>query len=687
MTGKDLMIGLSDISPKYYKELETASIEATTKHRTLRRPLLIAAVISLLLLLVGCAVVYALRLQDMSIGKETYTQRFDEKGKAIEPVEKTRDVLTLYGHNGDPIQLAMKEWMEFESTYDPEFKLADNNPDHPEIPNYLEWTYRCYTQEMADKLIEIAAKYDLKLLEEWIPFQQYQSDIFLEETAIHSFVRSDSGAKISHMAGMFFPPYNFRMEFTLKTEDIIALNSRIDYVHKDYFPRQILGGADLSQFTQWDHIAPDGTKLLLALSSKGQAYIIAERNNAMEIVSIEGNFSGSAYPSSDEIITKEQLEKVADVFDYSIQPGTVDRAAVQVKLDAAEAAYQAENSFVEPVFSSFNAYLKDNYYRPDEELQYTFYDLTGDGEEEMLIGKDGWYDTWLTVRDGKVRVKMLGNTYLCEGGIQEYSDIFEIYEEHIFNAPISETMIDDLMDDDVGDQRVLLDNLHRTREQWFDNCVRDAHGIGKEITAAEVEAILSKYRRLTLDWKPLMDYPLAEGYTLRDYLNEKDVRVSGTELREIYRDHLKDLDAKGYMNFSHYRILDINGDGVEDLLLKGEDDSFIGHTDYYWIALTYRYGQILNMQIGDFYLCENGVLEFVETRHQDLGVEVNGHRFIRMDGFEEKNLGFAAYNKATASWWGDWHNEIPMTEDEANAILAKYPRIDQGMIPIADLLK
>ena len=58
MTGKDLMIGLSDISPKYYKELETASIEATTKHGSMRRPLLIAAVISLLLLLVGCAVAY-----------------------------------------------------------------------------------------------------------------------------------------------------------------------------------------------------------------------------------------------------------------------------------------------------------------------------------------------------------------------------------------------------------------------------------------------------------------------------------------------------------------------------------------------------------------------------------------------------------------------------------------------------
>ena len=168
----------------------------------------------------------------------------------------------------------------------------------------------------------------------------------------------------------------------------------------------------------------------------------------------------------------------------------------------------------------------------------------------------------------------------------------------------------------------------------------------------------------------------------------RTIQTSASELRGIYSDYLKEQDAKGYMNYSHYRMLDINGDGVEDVLLKGEDDSFIGHTDYYWIALTYRYGRILDIRIdGGFYLCKDGVLECVETRHQDLGVEVDGHRFICVDGFEEKKLGFAAYNKATASWWGDWHNEIPMTEDEANAILAKYPRIDQGMIPIEDLLK
>ena len=76
MTGKDLLIALGDISQKYYDEAEKDTI--TQGRKTLRRPLLIAAVIALMLLLVGCAVVYALRLQDMSIGQETYTQRFDD---------------------------------------------------------------------------------------------------------------------------------------------------------------------------------------------------------------------------------------------------------------------------------------------------------------------------------------------------------------------------------------------------------------------------------------------------------------------------------------------------------------------------------------------------------------------------------------------------------------------------------
>ena len=57
MTGKDLFIALGSISPKYYEEAENDTIASLRGHKSLRRPLLIAAVIAALLLLVGCGYV------------------------------------------------------------------------------------------------------------------------------------------------------------------------------------------------------------------------------------------------------------------------------------------------------------------------------------------------------------------------------------------------------------------------------------------------------------------------------------------------------------------------------------------------------------------------------------------------------------------------------------------------------
>lgn len=675
MTGKELFIALGSISPKYYDEAENDTIASSQGHKSLRRPLLIAAVIALTLLLVGCAVVYALRLQDMSIGKETYTQNFADDGRAIEPTEKTRDIITLYGHSGDSVQLAMKEWYEYLQTYDPDGVLMDNNPDHPEIPNQYEYTYSCYTPDMVAKVDEIAAKYDLKLLEEWIPFQAWQSDIFLEETGIGSFVLPESGAKISRISGMYYPPYNFDMDIELTTDKLdTKLWGTITYTRKDYFPRDFPGGMDLSLFEQWDYTAPDGTPLLLALSSKGSGYIIAEPENAMLIYSIDGNFSGSAYPTAEEVMTREQLESVAEIFDYSIQPQAPDRATVEQQLEEAQAAYDAAHTYVPETYGSFNDCLKADILIYDDALQYAFYDITGDGEDELLVGKNGAFDKWLTVHNGEVLTTSYGETYVCEGGILENYIAYEIYEEHTYLTP-----------NIPGEEEWAWNTvfyLQKTRDQWTcaDQGDPDA---SKEITPEEAQAIMAKYPRVELKWMPLMEYPLSDGYTLGDYLKEKDVRVSSDELREIYRNYLLEWES---LHYSHYRILDINGDGVDDLLLKGENDSLIGNTDFYWTALTYRYGQIEGFA-SDFYLCEDGVLECVSTRYDlGIGVEVTGHQFQRCIGFEKELLEFAAYNKATASWQGDWQNDMPMTEEEANAILAKYPRIDQGMRPISELL-
>ena len=664
MTGKDLLTAMSGIDGRY---IEEAAPAAAPKTRSLRRPLLVAAAIAAALLLVGCGIVYALRLQDMSIGKATYTQRFDDKGKAIDPVEKSLDIITPYGRSGDAIQQALKEWYEFQESYDPDYLLATNEPDIPSIPNQYEYTYGCYTQEMVDKVDEIAAKYDLKLLEEWIPFQRYQSDIFLEETGIQSLLLPDSGAQITGMAGMLYPPYNFSMEFNLVTENAGTLMTSYGYARKDYFPRAFPGGMDIDAYEQWDHTTPGGTKLLLALNSKGQGEVIAEQENAMIMISIDGNraTSHTAYPDASEVMTKAELESIADQFDYSVQPKEVNRAVVEEKLAAAEADYQAEHTYVPETYADFSDYLKKSVYIPDESRQYAFSDLTGDGVDELLLGRNGAFSYWLSMENGEVVDNVYADTYLCKGNILELYQAPDMYwdiERHTYVKP------------ENGGYGNKIVAVERVGNQWYrsyDIYERDK----TEISQDEAAAIMAKYPRIQLDWKPLMDYPLDEsGLTLGSYLKAKDVQPSDDELLRIYKDCLSGQDSF----YTHYRIMDINGDGVKDLLRSGDGD-------HYWDIVTYRYGNLQLLSIMDFYLCENNVMEQVELFNRDEGVEIEGTRFLRCNGFDREELDFVAYNKATASWQSDYIG-TPMSEADAKAILAKYSRVDQGMQPIPQLL-
>ena len=685
MNGKELLIRLGDVGQKYYDEAERSAAKTPVMH-SVRRTMLIAAVIALTVLLVGCAVAYALRLQDLSIGKGTYTQYFDDEGKAIDPVEKEMDILSLYGHNGDDIQNATAEWFAFLETYDPDRALSDNIPDREEIPNRYEYTYGCYTLEMAAKVDEIAEKYDLKLLEEWLPFQSWQSDIFLEETGIHSLLLADSGAEMGSLSGMFYPPYNFDVDITVSAEALdTELFVTVLYARKDYFPKDYPGGTDLSLYEQWDYTAPAGTPLLLALSEKGHGYVIADLEEAMMILSVDGNFSTSAYPTEDEIMTRGELETLASVIDWSIRPEITDRSNVEEKLNASNSAYEAEHTYDPETFGSFTHVLTSRFITPDETARFTYFDMTGDGVDELLINYsgNGTIDDWYTLMNGEVQFFFGNGEYLCEGRvIERYLPDPELddHAQHYYRKADSETAWMDLDPESYGDPLfVLLLN----DGQW--TYAPELHSTDqREITAEEAQTYMDRYPRIELDWRSVMDHPVSETQTLREYLEETDVRVSDAELMKIYRDHLNGMKD---MYYSHYRILDINGDGVDDLLLKGKNDSIMGNTDYYWIALTYRYGHIEGLAY-DFYLCENGVIEHVNTRHTGgFGVEIDGHQFQRCIGMDTTVLDFVAYNKATASWQGDWWNEIPLTEAEANAVLEKYPRIDQGMRPIAEFLE
>ena len=111
MNGKDIFLGLKYVGDDLIEKAEygqfptKAEMTATQKKRTsIRRPFLIAAIIAMMLLLVGCAVVYVLSMQEIKLGEQEVIQdifEYDPRtGEAVAYVgqESTRQqVLTLAG--------------------------------------------------------------------------------------------------------------------------------------------------------------------------------------------------------------------------------------------------------------------------------------------------------------------------------------------------------------------------------------------------------------------------------------------------------------------------------------------------------------------------------------------------------------------------------------------------------------
>lgn len=169
MNGKDIFLGLKYVGDDLIEKAEygafptTAKKNATGKKRlSVRKSILIAAVIALTLLLVGCAVVYVLSMQEIKLGDQTVTYDvYDYDPQTGNPMayagqeSQTQQVLTLAGISNTPAAKAAREWYEFTETYDPDLEIKKSVWGN--IPDFGDeyYGYDIYTQEMKDKLDEI----------------------------------------------------------------------------------------------------------------------------------------------------------------------------------------------------------------------------------------------------------------------------------------------------------------------------------------------------------------------------------------------------------------------------------------------------------------------------------------------------------------------------------------------------
>ena len=348
MNGKDIFLGLKYVGDDLIEKAEYGQFPEKTEkteqkektRRSLRRPLLVAALVALMLLLVGCAVVYVLRMQEIKLGEQTVTQDVFEydpnTGEAVAHVGQeiyTQQVLTLAGMSGTPASKAAQEWYAFLESYDPDQEIRKSVwGSMPEFPEEY-YGYGLYTQEMKEKLDEVLEKYDLKLRGDPVEFQT--SKLLFRALGIENVLNPDSGAQLRVNHTAYYENGNLDVYFEITIPETDAADSKTTNGYLYYRPKDcfIPDTAVLTDaaWEEWNYTTASGDEVLIIRSEEaGSAWIFADMANCTASMRLDIIKRMAAEKGNDaqeikfELMSKVQLEQIADAVDFSMEPKLID---------------------------------------------------------------------------------------------------------------------------------------------------------------------------------------------------------------------------------------------------------------------------------------------------------------------------------------------------------------------------
>lgn len=373
MTSFQLLKGLTGIDSELLVSVEqqTSRQKETKSHRGMHRPFLLAALIALLLMLVGCAVVYVLSLNGIKLGEQLVTYDvYDTNPNSKDPFTVvgqetyTQQVLTLAGLDGTPASQVAREWYAFCESYDPDGMIQKAAwGKELELPEEY-YGYGLYSQEMKEKLDEIHTKYHLKLRGKQVEFQT--SKLLFRALGMENVLNPDSETKMNVGRASYYENGNLDLSFdiTLPGKDNAAPEKVSGYLHYRSKGCFIPDTAVLTevQWEEWNYTTASGDKVLILRSEDAaSAWVFCDMPN--HTASLQLNTIRKVYEEKEndvpvakfDIMTKEQLEQVADAIDFSLEPKLVE--GWETMSDDAVPAGQEINGYrIDPVSAFTDGY-------------------------------------------------------------------------------------------------------------------------------------------------------------------------------------------------------------------------------------------------------------------------------------------------------------------------------------------
>lgn len=596
MNANDLLDLMEEARGKYVLEAQACREEnARPGKKSKARILLIAAIVAALL--TGCAVVYSLRLERMKIGTEDLGDSRPD----------LRTVISLQGIQGSSNYNAAMEWYEFLQTYDQDREIynAMSNEDMVLPEEY--YGYQAYSREMADKINEICEKYGLHLHGKFY-FEEKAEDLH-DTLGIEGIARPGLEIGEEFFSSYFYQDGSFKEEGYFSIPEAgEPLSNPISFGYrcnmKSAFDDVYMSLRQIEEYEQWEYTTENGVPLLLAMGPWG-GIIAADRTDAFICLMFD-NWGEQTHDRFE--LSKEEMEVIADHFDFSIHPQSVSDEAVAASVQR-RTEYDAQ--WEETHYKgreSFDAWVKTNLERNSESRRvgYLMVDLNGDGMEELLLGRDGYIFSIGIEREGHVDMRMtLGHLYLCQDNIIADVNWEKGQPEYQFSRF------------DGTDFKPVLNLKYRPgefpgsdwrkEEGFWDEGITEGTPVSRE----EYFDIAASYKRVTTDMVPIEEYPLSEEPEpgLEAQLPESEF----TSYQELFEDwkrneewNKQDAEEWGFEyepSTARAALMDLNGDGQEELIVRYET----GSQEIY----TVLNGRLQNICSGrGITICENGLIQW-----------------------------------------------------------------------------
>lgn len=301
------------------REIRWEDYEMTRHGRNLKWVVTLAAAVGLLAALSALALAANFfGLRDVLLPEKHSVDVVDENGAAVPGEKEFKDFVSLSGWGDAPESKALAEWEAFLEGYDRDGSIIAGIGNEPTGFEERYGHYLVYTQEMADKLEEIIAKYGLKL-HEWM-------EAVLPETwpaAAGDFFKEN----VTPCSGYIYENGTFRFDGDAALEGYGTVDYQFSRSVKGTFDDVALNIGDLSDFEEWGYQAADGTPVTLGLGARTRSLILADLGDSFVLVNVLAGGASQA-PSGDPLeiredpfsngpIGKAELEALADSFVYS----------------------------------------------------------------------------------------------------------------------------------------------------------------------------------------------------------------------------------------------------------------------------------------------------------------------------------------------------------------------------------